>query len=168
MWKLVLEAALVNLACGLWSPVCPTVDPTSSADRSPLRWQSPGVSSNWPLPLGPFTEPPSCSLSWESSDSCGVPARPSLSLIPHCSYFHHTYIQMGRQICVLPTLAPRLATRGHWVGRCSYFRIPQLPYMGQWRELSTLFYFALRSCQIGRFSSSVCSKTLFRTLCIKK
>lgn len=84
--KLFLESALIILACGLWSPVCHTVAPTSSADHSPLRWRSPAVSTTSlcpPLPLGPFTKPPSCSLSQGSSNSCGAAAGPSLSLIPY-------------------------------------------------------------------------------------
>lgn len=145
MWKLFLDAALIILACGLWSPVCPTVAPTSSADHSPLWWQSPAVSSDQPLPS---PAPRALHLTTVLLSlpgkfrqlRCGHRTIP----VPHptlWSYFHHTYIQMNRQTCFcqlwLPDWKPEAAMRAD--AHALWF--PQLLYKDQWRNPGTFIVF---------------------------
>lgn len=157
MWKLFLEAALRNLSRGL--SVCPTVAPTSCADRSPLRWQTLAVSSTRPLASsGPgalylttllLSLPGKFKQLWRGT----IP-------VPHptlWSYFRHTYIQMCRQICFCQLWQPDWQPEATMSPDAHTVRVPPLPYKDQLCEVGT-FIVLFSPPRLGNFTHLACLK----------
>lgn len=113
----------------------------SRSNRSPLRWQSPAVSSNRPLPSSAPSGPsPNHRLALSPREVQRAAARPQDHPCPssHTLQLFPTHLYSdGQAHLLLSTLATRLVTRGHHVGRCSYFMVLRLPYKDRRWELST-------------------------------
>lgn len=147
-----IEVALVNLACGLWRPVCPTVAPTPSTGHSPLRWQfpAPALLCPWgPLP----NHPPALTLPGKFKE-----LRRGTIPVPHptlWSYFHHTYIQMGRQICFRQLWPPDWPPEANmWADAHTLWSLSFHIRTSCVKSAHLLFYLALKSSQIGQFYTS--------------